>query len=26
MTARLTSGSGPLDVILGGGLPRDAIT
>jgi circadian clock protein KaiC len=26
MTARMTSGSGPLDVILGGGLPRDAIT
>jgi circadian clock protein KaiC len=26
MTDRMTSGSGPLDVVLGGGLPRDAIT
>jgi circadian clock protein KaiC len=26
MTDRMTSGSGPLDLVLGGGLPRDAIT
>src|SRR3982074_1982879 len=25
MTDRMTSGSGPLDIVLGGGLPRDAI-
>ncbi|MFF0341261.1 RAD55 family ATPase [Kribbella sp. NPDC004875] len=25
MNGRITSGSGPLDVVLGGGLPRDAI-
>jgi circadian clock protein KaiC len=25
MTERMTSGSGPLDLVLGGGMPRDAI-
>ena len=25
MTERMTTGSGPLDLVLGGGLPRDAI-